>query len=149
MEDYLSSIEATNCPNYVFGNTLLDGVNTGNTSGGNYAQLGYVYTGNRDGESTVDFSSFDSGGWEAPRNIDTADVTLTIWADRQTTPNSPFEAKTPHGRNGWLTGPALTAPPELGCEGVNGSRVDGSVDWRPADIIEPHSNSNNSAVNLW
>jgi len=141
LEGLLADTAVLSCPNFRNNNTYTDDVVLDKFADSTYAQLGYIYTGHRDGESTVDLGPYDSGGWATPTSVARSDPALTLWSDRQTRPLHTFTSKTPHSPTGWRTDASNLSPQETGAEGVNGGRLDGSADWRPLDKLEPYTNT--------
>lgn len=150
LEPYALGAAITNCPNYHFGKTLGDGVvNAAAGPTDSYAQLGCVYLAHKPAQSTPDVPGFvDSGGWFSPTTITNPGFTV-LWADRQTTPLTTFNSRVTHSSQGWVVAGPNHMPADLGSEGGNVARLDGSAEFITLGQLKPHTNPTSTDVVYW
>ena len=140
----------TNCPNYLYGNTIVDGDVVASATGNSvYGQIGYAFLAHKPSKSTTDVPTFPgSGGWFSPKS--TTDPGLTaIWADRQTTPLTTYATRFTHTPSGWIADAPNQLPVDLNSEGGNVSRIDGSTEFITLGQFKPHTNPSSTNVVYW
>ncbi len=109
------------------------------------AQLGYVYLGRRE----VPFPGGAMGDWESPKRLLGEDQSLPLMIDyvERAYWNNRYRMTISHTRSGFFSDSTLPSPPQprdYGMEGLNLLLLDGSVEWRHVNNVEPHTSTSHS-----